>query len=196
MMPNEGSVPVEATLTNVMATPGQDYGAVEVDTTSEIFIPETPAVTGIVSLEAWFRVDVDPAAGERMGILDTGSTGADPHMSMFYYREQAGIHVLRCEIAKQQLYAPFNAHVGTWAYAACVCADGKLRAFGNGQLLAETPGSCTFGAIGKQGALIGQSTKPNGDVGDWLVGAIDAVRLWDVPLTDADICASSGRPGC
>jgi hypothetical protein len=193
-MANEGAVPLDASVTSASATPGQDYGAVKLDTTSRIFIAETADVTGIVALEAWFRLDVAPDTGQRMGLLDSEGK---PDMSMFYFRVDS-LHLVRCQIGGQELYAPVTPAVDRWSYVTCVCANGGLQAYDNGKLVHEQAGSCAAAGIGKGGVAIGQANKPGagGDVGDWLVGAIDAIRMWDVPLSAQDICASAGRADC
>ncbi|MBX3156278.1 MAG: hypothetical protein KF773_09790 [Deltaproteobacteria bacterium] len=217
---NEGAAPsVTAQLVNATATAGRDFGAVHLDATSRIFVPERRDVTGIVSLEAWFRFDAAPPDGERTGILDTEDR---PEMSLFRHRIH-GLHVVRCAIGDQEVYAaatrggrgrhasPARPQIvarsddgwrsrrtvpGAWAYVACVCANGSLRVYGDGTLLTDAPGSCSSGAIGRGGMAIGQHNHGDDGVDDWLVGAIDTLRLWDVPLSPSDVCASAGRTDC
>jgi len=181
---NEGAATVSATLTNVMRTTNGASGAALLDTTSTIYVPYSAEVTNIQALEVWFRADAAPLAdGARIGILD--SNVIPPNVSFFLYRVDPG-YQLRCGLGGA-LFA-FNAPVvlGTWHYAACVCNADTLQVFLDGTKLGERPGSqCqTGGAFVAAGMTIGQNNNggPTG-ADEWLVGAIDGVRLWDVLVT-------------
>jgi hypothetical protein len=49
----------------------------------------------------------------------------------------------------------------------------------------------------RSGLTIGSNDNggPTG-VDDWLVGAIDGVRLWDVTRSAETVCVTAGRTGC
>ncbi|MCW5801602.1 MAG: hypothetical protein KIT31_04390 [Deltaproteobacteria bacterium] len=179
-----------AQLVNATATAGRDFGAVHLDATSRIFVPESRDVTGIVSLEAWFRFDAAPPDGERTGILDTEDR---PEMSLFHHRID-GLHVVRCAIGDQEVYAPYTACPARGRTSRACARTAACASTATAPSSTDAPNSCSSGAIGRGGMAIGQHN--HGGVDDWLVGAIDTLRLWDVPLSPSDVCASAGRTDC
>lgn len=192
---NEGAANVSATLTNVTRLPRPSGGAAQLDTSSTIFVPFTNEITGIQSLEVWYRADTDPANGARSGLVD--SNQIPPNIAMFLYRNDP-VHTLRCGIGSS--FLPFDVSVvpGTFYYVACTCVGGNLQLYLDGVKVGEMAASCaTGGAFTIDGFTIGQNNNggPTG-ANDWLVGAIDGVRLWDTPLTPEGICATAGKTGC
>lgn len=192
---DEGAANVSATLTNVTRLPRPTGGAAQVDSSSTIFVPYTAEVAGIQALEVWYRADADPANGGRAGLID--SNVIPPNISLFLYRADP-VHTLRCGIGGS--FLPFDAPVvpGTFYYVACTCAGGNLQLYVDGVKIGETAASCASGgSFVTDGFTIGQNNNggPTG-ANDWLVGAIDGVRLWDVPLTPEAICATAGKSGC
>jgi hypothetical protein len=87
---------------------------------------------------------------------------------------------------------------GSWYYVACVCDGGSLKMYVDGTKIGDTAGPCASGgALVQDGLTIGSNNNggPSG-VDDWLVGAIDGLRLWDVALPAETVCATAGRTGC
>jgi hypothetical protein len=64
----------------------------------------------------------------------------------------------------------------------------------DGAVVGATPGACgSGGAFVADGFTIGANN--NGGAAnptDWLIGEFDGVRLWDVTLTPAQVCATAG----
>lgn len=196
MLPNEGAAAVTASLTSVTRISRGIGGAAQLDTTSIIHVPYTAEVTGIQAIEIWYRADVDPDNGERMGLVD--SNVIPPNISLFHARVDP-THQLRCGIGASNTVWDVTLATGTWYYAACVCDAGMLKMYVDGTKVGETSAAgCTSGgALVDAGLTIGSNNNggPTG-VNDWLVGAIDGVRLWDVTLPAETVCATAGRTGC
>lgn len=189
MLPNEGAAMVDASLTNVTRIERGAGGAASLDTTSIIHVPNTPEVTGIQAIEVWYRADVDPANTARMGLVDNNVQ--PPNISLFMARVDP-THQLRCGIGGSNSVWDATLEVGTWYYVACVCDSGFLRMYVDGTMVGETSaaGCASGGAFTAAGMTIGSNN--NGgptNVNDWLVGAIDGVRLWDVTLPAETVAA-------
>jgi len=192
---NEGYAPVSATLTNVTQTAGRDGNAVLLDTTSSIILPSTSAVTGIYTVEVWFRVDTDVANGARSGVMD--SNDLPQNISMFWYRTDP-THQLSCGLGNQSTTFVVDIAIGAWTYAACTCDQGTVTIYVDGQFVASANGDCgSGGALFPDGFVVGANNNGTGNgVSDWLVGAIDGLRLWTQPLSAEDVCKTAGRTGC
>ena len=79
----------------------------------------------------------------------------------------------------------------TGLYAARVCEAGTLEMYLNGALIgSHSASNCApGGGIVADGFVIGADNIANPNaVGDPLIGAIDGVRLWDVPLSSTTVC--------
>jgi len=194
-LPDEGAAAVDAQLTNVTRIARGSGGAALLDAASSIFVPMTPEVTNIQAFEIWYRADADPPNGGRSGLVD--SNVSPPNISLFFLRQDPG-HQLRCGLG--DAVASWNASltVGSWTYLACVCEANSLKMYLDGVKIGETPGACASGgAFVGDGFTIG-SNNSGGPAGfnAWLVGAIDGVRLWDVPRTSTTICQTAGNPSC
>jgi hypothetical protein len=196
MLPDEGAAAVTAQLTNVTRISRDTGGAAQLDTTSIIHVPYTAEVSGIQAIEIWYRADAEPDDGERMGLVD--SNVIPPNISLFHARVSP-THQLRCGIGASNSVWDVTLETGTWYYAACVCDAGTLKMYVDGTKVGETAAAgCTSGgALVDAGLTIGSNNNggPTG-VDDWLVGAIDGVRLWDVTLSPETVCATAGRTGC
>ncbi|HEX5058810.1 MAG TPA: LamG-like jellyroll fold domain-containing protein [Kofleriaceae bacterium] len=180
---NEGAANVSATLTNVTHTARGATGAAQIDSTSMIYVPYTAEVTNIQGFEVSFRADGAPAInGARLGILDTNVI--PPNVSFFLYRVDPG-YQLRCGLGGA-LYA-FDAPLvlGMWHDAVCTCTADTLQIYLDGAKIGEqaTSGCSSGGGFVSAGMTIGQNNNggPTG-ADEWLVGAVDNVRLWDVPV--------------
>jgi hypothetical protein len=182
-MPNEGAANVSATLTNVTRGGRAGGGDAELTTSSTMYVPFTTEVTGIQALEIMFRADTPPPANfARVGLLD--SNVLPPNISLFWFRNDPG-YQLRCGLGNA-LYT-FDAPIvlGSWHYVLCTCtATDTLELYLDSTRIGEVPNAqCTSGgAFVTDGLTIGSNNNggPTGN-NEWLVGAVDAVRVWDVP---------------
>jgi hypothetical protein len=187
---NEGAANVAATLSNVTRLARGAGGAARVDLTSQMRVPPNAVTAGFVSMEAWVRIDADPPLGGRVGIVDADATSSA--VSFFYYHGTTSRQI-RFEIG-QQLVLDITLPLGTWHYLAEVCESNTLTAYVDGVRVGERTG-CAPGNAMTYGLQLGQNnTQTGGD--EWLVGAIDGIRMWTVPLSAAAICRTAGRAGC
>ena len=194
-LPDEGAAVVDAQLTSVTRIARGSGGAALLGTASSMFVPMTPEVTNIQAFEIWYRADADPPNGGRSGLVD--SNVSPPNISLFLLRQDPG-HQLRCGLGAAVASWAASLTVGSWIYLACVCEANSLKMYVDGVKIGETAGPCASGgAFVADGFTIG-SNNNGGPTGfnDRLVGAIDGVRLWDVPLTSTTICQTAGKPSC
>jgi hypothetical protein len=188
---NEGTASVAAALASITRIPQGPGGAVLLGTASQMRVPPNAVTMGFASVEAWVRVDADPPASGRVGIVDADATSSA--VSFFYYAGATSRQV-RFEIGVQ-LYVDVVLPLGTWHYLAEVCDAGKLTAYVDGVKVGEQTG-CTPGNATTYGLQIGQNNTQNSSGDEWLVGAIDGLRMWTAPLSAAAICQTAGRSGC
>ncbi len=180
-MPDEGAANVSAMLTDVTRVDHDGGGAAQLSTTSMIYVPYTSEVTGIQTLELMFRADAPPPANfARVGLLD--SNIIPPNISLFWYRVDPG-YQLRCGLggALYSFDAPIQ--LGTWYRAVCTCNADTLQLFLDDVKLGEVASSqCSSGGAFVAAGLTIGSNNNGGPTGndEWLVGAVDTVRLWDV----------------
>ncbi len=128
-----------------------------------------------------------------MGLVD--SNVVPPNISLFFYRQDPG-HTLRCGIGSQTEVWTTTLTQATWHYAACTCEGGALKMYLDGTKIGEVAGNCgTAGALVADGLTIG-SDNAGGNLTfpDRLAGAIDRVRLWAVPRTQAEVTAALAEP--
>lgn len=187
---NEGVARVAAQLTNVTRLARGTGGAALLDATSQMRIPPNSETTGIVSAEAWVRIDADPPVGQRVGIIDADATSSA--VSFFYYHSSPDRQV-RFEMG-QQMLVDVTLDLGAWHHLAQVCENDTLTAFVNGVKIGERTG-CSPGNAMTYGLQLGQNNTGSGG-NEWLVGAIDGVRMWTTPLPAAAICRAAGRTDC
>jgi hypothetical protein len=192
---NEGSAAVSAKLSSVSQIASPYGNAVALDATSTIALPFNGDVSGVLSIEIWFRIDSDVANGARSGLMD--SNVLPPNISMFWNRTDP-THQLSCGIGNQAAVFPVTFAVGAWTYAACTCSGGIVTLYIDGLLVATAGGDCgAGGAFVADGLTIGANNTGVGQpVNDRLVGAIDGVRLWTQALSARDVCTTAGRAGC
>lgn len=180
-LPNEGAANVSAALMNVTRGDHAGGGAAEVTAASSIYVPETTAVAGIQTFEISFRVDTAPAANfARIGVLD--SNIIPPNISLFLYRVDPG-YQLRCGLGGAlYTYDAPGLQLAVWHRVVCTCNADTLQVFVDGAKIGETPNAmcASGGAIVSSGMTIGANNNggPSG-VDEWVVGAVDGVRLWD-----------------
>lgn len=182
-LPNEGAAAVNASLTNVRRIARGAGGAAGLDMTSVIRLPYTSEISGIQAVEVWYRADVAPTNEARMGLVDNNVL--PPNISFFVARVDP-TYQLRCGLGGSTSVANAKLEIGTWYYVACVCESGFLRTYVNGEQVGEAnAGACATGGglVENAGLTIGSNNNgASASVNDWLVGAIDGVRLWDIPL--------------
>lgn len=188
---NEGTANVAAALANVSRIARGTGGAALFDTTSQMRVPSNSEVTGVVSVEAWVRVDADPPVAGRVGILDSEATSAPVDLFYYYGTTSRQIQFQIGGVASLDV----TLALGTWHYLAQVCASNTLTAYVDGVKVGEHTG-CAPGIATSYGLQIGQNNTKSSSGDQWLVGAIDGLRLWTAPLSPAAICQTAGRSGC
>jgi Concanavalin A-like lectin/glucanases superfamily len=186
---NEGTANVALAVSSIGRIDRGAGGAAMVDTTSQMRIAPNAETMGIVAMEAWVRLDVEPPAGGRVGLVDADATSSA--MSFFFYRPSQ--HQLRFELG-QQLFLDYPFTLGTWMYLAQVCDGNVLTAYVDGVKIGEKTG-CSPGNGTQYGLQIGQNNNQTGG-DEWMTGAIDGVRMWTVPRTAMQICQAAGLASC
>lgn len=181
-LPNEGAAIVSAQLTNVTRIARGSGGAAQLDATSEIYVPYTTEVANIQTLEIWYRADSDPTVdGGRMGLMD--SNVGPNNISLFFYRMDPS-HTLRCGLGSETTVWSATLAPGTWYQLVCDCEAGNQRMYVDGAKIGDTAGACSNGGAfyTPDGFTIGSNNNggPTG-IDAQLLGAIDGIRLWDVP---------------
>ncbi len=187
-LPNEGSVAVSAQLTSVARTAAPQGGAVELGATGSVFLPAA-TVTGIQTIELWFRLDDDPPDGGRVGLVD--SNVIPPNISLFAYRS-AATRQLRCGIGGQLEVMDAVLPTGAWTHVACTCDGTAMTIYVNAVSIGSRDGTCgSGGAFVDNGFTIGSDNTGQPDVyGERLSGAIDALRLWVTHRTASQVAES------
>ena len=177
---NEGVATVEATLTNVTRATAGTGGAAQVAATSEILIPSSPMLTGILAFDIRVRLDEDVPPAGRIGLVDID--GGNPGMSLFIYPGTTTSHRIRCNLGAVDLYANTSLALGKYMDIACTCKDGNVAVALDGVTLAELAGTPTCQAANGTTAPIqvGQNSRFNAMLppNEPLVGAIDRFRVW------------------
>jgi hypothetical protein len=189
-LPNGGSAPVAATLTAI--TRGHDRtggGAAEMSSTSQIFVPSVPQLSGVFALDYWVRIDQLPEANDRVGMIDTAVGGG---FNSFYYNYTTTPE-LRCTISGYDLYAYVAPFTG-WTHVACSCDAPILTIYVNGLVVASQDQQCTGAAtVDPYGIQIGaDNVSGAGYTDNILQGALDDVRLYNAPLTAEQVCKLAG----
>jgi hypothetical protein len=182
---NEGAANVSAMLTNVTRIPvgTGSGGAAQLAATSEIFVPYTTEVSAIRTIEIVYRFDSEPTTdGGRMGLVD--SNVVPPNISLFFYRKDP-THQLRCGLGSATTTWDASLAVNTWLHLACVCDARQLKMFVDGVMVGDTAGDCDAGGafVSPDGFVIGANNNGGAaNVSEPLLGAIDGIRLWDMPV--------------
>ena len=176
---NEGAAVVSAQTANLTRIERAGGGAAMFGIDSSIWMPMHADVSGVLTIDMWFRADAAPATnGGRIGLLDSNS-GAPTNISLFVYRQDLA---LRCGLGTQleTMTAPIVA--GTWHRATCTCEAGAMNLYLDGTLLGSRIGPCTAGgALVADGLAIGSDNVGNTSAfPDRITGAIDDVQLWSV----------------
>jgi hypothetical protein len=189
VLPNGGSAPVSATLTAITRGEGITGGDAEMSSTSEIFVPSVPQLSGVFALDYWVRIDQAPAANDRVGMLDTAIAGG---FNSFYYNYTTTPE-LRCTIAGADLYAYVAPFTG-WTHVACSCDAPVLTIYVNGLVVASQDQQCAGAAtVDPYGIQIGADNVAGaGYTDNILQGALDDVRLYNAPLTAEQVCKLAG----
>jgi hypothetical protein len=187
---NEGAANVSATLTNVSRIPvgSGSSGAAQLGATSEIFVPYTTEVSAIRTIEIWYRYDSEPTSnGARMGLVD--SNVIPPNISLFFYRADP-THQLRCGLGSATVTWDAPLMPNTWLQLSCVCDGADMKMFVNGTMVGDTPGNCAAGGafVSPDGFVIGANNNGGAaNVSEQLLGAIDGIRLWDMPVIPSQL---------
>jgi hypothetical protein len=164
-----------------MQIPRDDGGAVQIGTTSRIFIPpDDVSLVGIVASEASIRLDVAVPDGMRVGVVDT-EADTMPGFSIFVFGRPNGAHEMRCSVNDTFTFGAIPLVLGEWIRLGCTCEANQLQAFASGVKVAEMPG-CAPASAAQLGLQIGQNMNvAGGTVDEEMVGAIDDVRLRTSP---------------
>jgi hypothetical protein len=188
-LPNGGSAPVSATLTAITRGDGIAGGDAEMSSTSQIFVPSVPQLSGVFALDYWVRIDQDPAANDRVGMIDSALGGG---FSSFYYNYTTTPEV-RCTINSYDLYAYVAPFIG-WTHVACSCDAPILTIYVNGLVVASQDQQCAGAAtVDPYGIQVGaDNVSGAGYTDNILQGALDDVRLYNAPLTAEQVCKLAG----
>jgi Concanavalin A-like lectin/glucanases superfamily len=189
VLPNGGSAAVSATLTAITRGEGITGGDAEMSSTSQIFVPSVPQLSGVFALDYWVRIDQSPEANTRVGMIDTAVAGG---FNSFYYN-YATTPELRCTINGADLYANVAPFTG-WTHVACSCDAPVLTIYVNGLVVASEDQQCAGGAtIDPYGIQVGADNVAGaGYTDNILQGALDDVRLYNAPLTAEQVCKLAG----
>jgi len=193
----------DATLANVTTTqrpvPAPSR-AVTVDITSDIAIADSADfnMSGY-TLAAWVDPDSAAASGDEAGVLDLGAREAalviDDQGRVVCYAKTT-----------QTLWFRTGPTVasGQWSFVACTYQEPTLCAYvlhADGSGPEKTCGSTTDGAPMHTSSTFGVKVgnvvdAPSGPTGVRMHGGVDAIRVYRRGLTQTELCASAGLPGC
>lgn len=183
-LPNEGAANVSAQLTNVTRIAKGTGGAAQLGATSEIYIPYSTEVANIQTIEILYRYDSEPTTdGGRMGLMDS-NVATPNNISLFFYRADP-THQLRCGLGSEVSVWSATLTTNTWYHLICDCeATTNQRMYVDGVMIGDTAGACAAGGAFStpDGFTIGSNNNggPTG-IDSQLLGAIDGIRLWDIP---------------
>jgi hypothetical protein len=167
---------------NISFGPGVQGSAVLTTTSSRIDVAASMwfAAAGI-TVEGWVRVDMLPTAAGRSVVFDN-----DQNYSMAI--EDDGTVV--CDFLGTQVRTVAALDLGVWTHVACAGDTSRVAAYIAGSLAnATAPGPAM--ALGS-GPVAIATNAPASDPRDWLVGAVDTLRVWRVVLADSQICQAAG----
>ncbi len=139
-------------------------------------------LTDAMTIEAWIRLDSQPATG-RVGILDN-----DGQYSVILYATTG----LRCSDGVDNLpHVPVP--TGVWFHMACAWDGADLTLYIDGMPAATMASTGTIATVNTDPVSL-LNTSPLFD--EPLDGAVDNLRVWHVGRTQAQICADAGLSGC
>ena len=134
-----------------------------------------------LTVEAWIRPTALPAAGLRMGIVDSGGAYG-------IFLNNGGI-LCSMSIAVQTTFAfPLNA----WTHIACTTDGATVRMYIDGVQVNMLAGAAPLGV----GDTLGVVLAGNSPSGEPLIGTIDQMRMWNVARTAGQICVAAGLTNC
>jgi hypothetical protein len=172
----------DATASAVSFGPGVRGSAVVTTGTSRIDVAASAsfAASGI-TVEGWVRIDVLPIAGGRSVVLDD---------DQFYSMAITASGAVVCDFGGVTVQSTASCPAGAWTHVACVGDASRVGVYVGGAASGVTmPGP--LGTLGSGPVAIGTNSPPT-DPRDWLVGAIDTLRVWRLVLVDAQICQAAG----
>jgi Concanavalin A-like lectin/glucanases superfamily len=188
---DSGTASFTASLLNVTTISGVTGDAALLSSTSEIYVPNTAALAGILAYDYWIRIDTPPDPSSRTGILDTA---APDGIDAFYFTNLDGTAQIRCYLDSfVPLYATVAPFHG-WTHVACSCEAQVLSIYVNGVQVASQNVQCGPGMVADPGLEVGADNNPGGQgtQDDVLVGAIDDVRMYTAPLSPDQVCHLAG----
>ncbi|NND74655.1 MAG: LamG domain-containing protein [Ilumatobacter sp.] len=135
-------------------------------------------LTDAMTIEAWVRLDSQPASG-RAGILDN-----DGQYSVILYATTG----LRCSNGVDNLpHVPVP--TGVWFHMACAWDGADLTLYIDGAPAATMPSTGTIATVNTDPVSL-LNTSPVFD--EPMDGAVDNLRVWHSGRTQAQICADAG----
>lgn len=139
-------------------------------------------LTDAMTIEAWIRLDSQPASG-RAGILDN-----DGQYAVILYATTG----LRCTDGIDNLpHVPVP--TGVWFHMACAWDGSNLTLYIDGMPAATMPSTGTIATVNTDPVSL-LNTSPLFD--EPMDGAVDNLRIWHSGRTQAQICADAGLSGC
>ncbi|MBZ0233878.1 MAG: LamG domain-containing protein [Deltaproteobacteria bacterium] len=162
--------------------PGRVGGAVQLSSSSDLHVAETPAldVTTALTMEAFVLVAEAPA--NRAGIMDNnGQWGMWIGSNMRPY----------CTLVGSTVSGPTIA-AATWTHVACVFDGQTYRIYVDGALFGTVNRQVPASTAGLDGVNVGQDCTPTG-ANDPLTGGLDEVRVWASARSDAQLAAAAAR---
>jgi len=184
----------DATLENVTFGAGRRWMGLVTSAASQsrAFVAASTGfnVTGAVTLEAWFRPTLVPAAGQqRVGLFDT-----DGQWGLFVYApgDNPG-GMVRCSITGGSTFYGGTITAGTAYHVACTydSATGSSFLYLNGVQVATA--SIVAGSpivpSGLSSAIASDAVCPTAPCANTLTGTIDEVRVWSYVRATTDLGA-------
>ncbi|EYF00243.1 LamG domain-containing protein [Chondromyces apiculatus] len=170
---------------NIAFGPGNSGTALVLDADSLVDIADADwwDVTDF-SIEVWIRPTALPPAMGRSCIFD-----GDDRFALFLYN--AGeVRCLQLSGTTLVTLTGPDAPVNAWTHVACVHDDDKARLYVNGEQVSES----TVGPmpVSTSALTIGRDIL----TGDPFIGRLDELRVYNVVLTDDQICADAGKNAC
>lgn len=172
-----------ATTSGISIVAGHDGNAVQTGSGATIAIGESESLdVSAITVEMWIYPTTLPAGSARAGLLDN-----DAQYAMFIYPDG----VLSCTTGNAcgAFQSPTGAvKLSQWQHVACANQGGNVTVYVDGTLVASGICSTPINKTATNGTRLG-SNCPSGDP---FTGRLDDVRIWNVGLTRAQICAGAG----
>lgn len=178
----------EMTIDGLTPAPPAFEVAAALGPTSALLVHETGVndaldLTTAITMTALVYLAELPPAGARVGVLDK-----DGQYSLFVHSDGD----LRCQVADFIEPTGVTLPVGAWVHVACSFDGATIRVYLDGVEAAAIPKAGVLQSV-DLGDLVLGGNSPLPD--ERMIGALDAVEIWSVPLAPASICERAG-PAC